>query len=661
MKRRLDLDPADVPLPKGTRVVLTADVPARDGWVVKHGSVARVQAVDHPHYEVQTPDGHVVDVVRGGLVVQQARLEDVAGERAWAWEQFADAIVLEVVVGSTAWGLDDASSDEDVRGVFLLPFDHQVGLWTPPDELQPAGREAQYWEVEKLIRVALRADANALELLWTPLVKRTTPVGDLLRARRELFVSKRIHGAFGRYAISQLHKLQRRMAQHETEGHVLDVVAAMPDATERQVVQRLVTLGLGDAQEVAERLRRVTHATFDRGLIPSRRYDDLRAHLAAHRPTLEPYRPKNAYNLLRLLHSALRWATDGAPMIRVEDPVLRDRLLAIKRGEADLDGVIAEAQEVAGALDAAIETSDLPEEPDLDGADALLRACRTVAARRHFGLGGGVTPAWGPPVRRAAPPVDVDLDGARPWLERLADGRDVLLVALTGAHQYGFASADSDLDLKGIWLAPASTLLGLSPDLSAVDRTEVVDGVELDATLQEAGAAVALLLKGNGNLLERLVSPWQVLPRATDPRVEALRALAVASVHRGSFRHYHGFLGTKRAEIAASPTLKGWLYAYRVALTGIHLLATGEVVAHLPTLADRYGLPQVHDLVAAKQEGAEKAGVGAVAALAPTVARDLDRLEAQLVSAWEQSPLPDVAPNRDALQAWLVRARTGWR
>lgn len=46
---------------------------------------------------------------------------------------------------------------------------------------------------------------------------------------------------------------------------------------------------------------------------------------------------------------------------------------------------------------------------------------------------------------------------------------------------------------------------------------------------------------------------------------------------------------------------KSLLYAYRVLLSGIHLLRTGEVEANLYRLNDRFGLPQIVDLIAVKR------------------------------------------------------------
>ena len=71
-----------------------------------------------------------------------------------------------------------------------------------------------------------------------------------------------------------------------------------------------------------------------------------------------------------------------------------------------------------------------------------------------------------------------------------------LVVALSGAHAYGFPSPDSDLDLKAIHIAPTRSLLGLSDVPSTSDRMEVIEGVEIDYTSNELGAALRGLVKG---------------------------------------------------------------------------------------------------------------------------------------------------------------------
>jgi predicted nucleotidyltransferase len=121
--------------------------------------------------------------------------------------------------------------------------------------------------------------------------------------------------------------------------------------------------------------------------------------------------------------------------------------------------------------------------------------------------------------------------------------RNHLVVALSGAHAYGFPSPDSDLDLKAIHIAPTRALLGLSEPPTTHDRMEVLEGVEIDYTSNELGAVLRGLLKGNGNYLERvlgahllLVNPLleELVPLARAPSASATTGTTSAS--RGSRR-----------------------------------------------------------------------------------------------------------------------------
>jgi predicted nucleotidyltransferase len=101
------------------------------------------------------------------------------------------------------------------------------------------------------------------------------------------------------------------------------------------------------------------------------------------------------------------------------------------------------------------------------------------------------------------------------------------------------------------------------------------------------------------------------------------------------------------------------LYIYRVLLTGIHLMQTGEVEANLLALNETAKLPYVDELVERKLAGAEKGRL--VAADLRFHEREYERLAAELESTAEKSHLPERPTGRDALNQLLVRLRTGTR
>ncbi len=226
------------------------------------------------------------------------------------------------------------------------------------------------------------------------------------------------------------------------------------------------------------------------------------------------------------------------------------------------------------------------------------------------------------------------------------------LVGVTGAHYFGFPSPDSDLDLKGVHMAPTRDVVSLKPPTESLDHLGIFEGVEIDYTSHELGTALRLLLKGNGNILERILSPFQLLDSDT---VRELRALAGRAVSQKFFHHYRGFLGRMCQDwrTAQPPTVKGLLYAYRSGLTGIHLLRTGECVGDVMRLAPIYGFGKVPELVARKASGREHGALGEATGFDD----DLGRIELMLQEAVATSPLPAEAPNTDDLNDFLVRMR----
>lgn len=245
-----------------------------------------------------------------------------------------------------------------------------------------------------------------------------------------------------------------------------------------------------------------------------------------------------------------------------------------------------------------------------------------------------------------------DLDLGRRFVASQPPPGRLLLCAVTGSHFYGFPSPDSDLDLKGLHLAPTHSLLGLEAVAETHDRLQVFEGLECDLTTHEARMALSLLLRGNGNMLERLLSPIQLV---TGPEVDALAALGRGSISKRFFKHYAGFFSGTQREHDRQGTAKTMLYSLRVALTGLHLLRTGELVGDLAALGPLYGWPEVAELIDAKRTGVEKglldAGLDAhFRGLWPT-------LEARLQAAREASPLPEDPRNATACHAWLVETR----
>lgn len=324
-RRQKILDPSQIPLAPGTRVVLQARHDDHQGYL-KPGTVGQVVKAEGDQVTVCTTAGRNFTTSRSHLVVQKRRVLERAAQRLKGWQAFQERIIFATVVGSQAWGLSGPNSDQDVKGIFVWPFEDHAGFYDVTPEIHDPSQDGQYWEIEKFIHQALNADPNSLEALWSPLVVACSPLGRKLLEQRHIFRSQSIVGSFGRYALSQFKKIQKRLEK-------------------------------GDPGKIA--------------------------------------RPKNAYNLIRLLYSALSWIRTGEPLIEVQG-AMREQLLAIKAAERPIEDVLAQGIELAAEVEDAHSQHDvLPKEPDYDAAHELLIDIRRAAAlgRHHLFLKAPDLPA----------------------------------------------------------------------------------------------------------------------------------------------------------------------------------------------------------------------------------------------------------------------------
>jgi uncharacterized protein len=230
----------------------------------------------------------------------------------------------------------------------------------------------------------------------------------------------------------------------------------------------------------------------------------------------------------------------------------------------------------------------------------------------------------------------------------------LLFATISGAHLYGFPSPDSDYDLRGCHLLPLGEVVGLDAARETVETSAKEGGFELDLVTHDARKFFGLLLKKNGYVLEQLHSPLVV--HAT-PEHRELKAIARGCVTRYHSHHYFGFAETQwRLFDKERPRrVKPLLYVYRVLLTGIHLMRTGEVEANLVRLNDEARLGHVSDLIARKLAGPEQSTLDDGDEVFHR--GEYERLVAGLESAYRASSLPEVASARPALNDLLVRLR----
>ena len=217
----------------GTQVVLLVEVRGTNNSLAHPrgavGVVTRTPAVTGEQYFVRFPDGfegsfpfEQLEVLKhfkdrlgapnsdsarfpGAPVSDPARANVEIGA-PFNLEQF---IIYRCVVGSRAYGLDHDDSDTDRRGIYLAPADLQWSLFGTPEQFEDNSTQSCYWELQKFLTMALKANPNILECLYSPMVEKMTPLGEELVAARQGFLSQMIFQTFNGYAMSQFKKIEQ--------------------------------------------------------------------------------------------------------------------------------------------------------------------------------------------------------------------------------------------------------------------------------------------------------------------------------------------------------------------------------------------------------------------------------------------------------------------
>lgn len=196
----------------GTQVVVSAEICGANGLSVHPrgavGIVARTPAGQEEHYLIRFSDGFESSFTRDQFKILKEFKEWMP---AGSTTDFAleSCVIYRCVVGSRAYGLETEASDTDLRGIYLAPLDMHLSLFGAPEQFEDNEAQTCYWELQKFLVMALKANPNILECLYSPLVEKTTPWAERLLAIREGFLSQMIFQTFNGYAFSQFKKLEQ--------------------------------------------------------------------------------------------------------------------------------------------------------------------------------------------------------------------------------------------------------------------------------------------------------------------------------------------------------------------------------------------------------------------------------------------------------------------
>ena len=202
----------------GTQVVASIDIRATNGDVLfARGAVGVIvkSPVDGTHaYRVRFMDGTETALRRTEFAIRKHFTQPQESADHMAEFDLYDSVIFRCIIGSRAYGLDHEGSDVDLRGIYLPPADLHWSLYGVPEQLENDERQEAFWELQKFLTLALKANPNVLECLYTPLVEYAAPLAEELLAMREIFLSQLVYQTFNGYVLSQFKKMQQDLRNH---------------------------------------------------------------------------------------------------------------------------------------------------------------------------------------------------------------------------------------------------------------------------------------------------------------------------------------------------------------------------------------------------------------------------------------------------------------
>lgn len=210
-------------LPVGTQVVSRIEILSNtEELVCPQGAVGAIvrSPDDNSHaYRVRLPNGQEITLRRHEFTIRKHfQREGLEPTEDWLVDfNLYDSVIYRCVVGSRAYGLDDENSDTDRRGIYLPPAELHWSLYGVPEQLENKPAQECYWELQKFLILALKANPNVLECLYTPLIETASSIATELLSIRHIFLSKLVYQTYNSYVISQFKKMEQDL---RTKGEI---------------------------------------------------------------------------------------------------------------------------------------------------------------------------------------------------------------------------------------------------------------------------------------------------------------------------------------------------------------------------------------------------------------------------------------------------------
>jgi len=292
-------------------------------------------------------------------------------------------ILIELITGSTSYGLNNGNSDVDKKAVANLPKRHFFTLGKDFETIalhQPNDYEIH--SLRKFITLLMKQNPTITEMLWTEerFITKTSKYGDALRDNREMFLCSEAYYAFGGYARDQLMRIKgglEKLTEDDKIEHLNHTAQGMIDSFPRKYSE--AGNGILLLNEVS------TLSNGKQNLQLNVQYDNisltqLNGMLSELHHTTQTYNKmgkrnrkpgeklfKHAMHLLRLLISGIELLETGVLTVYREKE--RELLLKVRNEEFTWDEIFEMVAYYQERLKQAYEKTYLPPTVDTDKAE----------------------------------------------------------------------------------------------------------------------------------------------------------------------------------------------------------------------------------------------------------------------------------------------------
>lgn len=335
-------------------------------------------------------------------------------------------LVFKCQAGSKLYGMSTATSDSDIRGIFIAPPEYYLGNFQHVEqvEIKNPGEDCVIYELKKFVELASRCNPNLIELLFTPkeFTYHLDPAFQEIIDHRHLFISKIARHSFSGYSMSQLkrikgHKKWISQPQSEDPPRMLDYCKIMYttgrmtndyDQIKTYLDDKFLCKTNNNWFRIFKSNKFRKPAVSDDGLnfqfvdisddklfhkdadvegcgmlmfreedykedyTKWNQYWKWKAERNPTRAALEEkyeYDSKHAAHLVRLLKMCREILTTGEVIVHRPDA---DELLAIRNGSKSYDEIVQWAEQQDAEMEELYEKSTLPYSPNKQAIDALM-------------------------------------------------------------------------------------------------------------------------------------------------------------------------------------------------------------------------------------------------------------------------------------------------